>query len=112
MPMTPVSPAVLAYASPGTAAGRIPAARWLVALHGNALAVALALGLAAWVSGRDRGLLLVLGGNGAIAGVELFVLIPVTVRHVLCAKPSRAGWLLALAAAPVALFLAMLAFVG
>ena len=82
-----------------------------MALHGNALAVALALGLAALVSGRDRGLLLVFGGNGAVAGVELLVLIPVTVRYVLCAKPSRAGWLLALAAAPVVVFVAMVGVV-
>ena len=101
-------PAVLAYASPATAPGMIPVPRWLMALPFNAWALALALGLTALLSGSHRGRVLILGVSGLLAGVQLLVLVPLTVRWILVAKPSRPVRLLVIAAGQVGIFLAML----
>jgi len=86
----------------------IPVPRWLMALHFNAWALALALGLTALLSGSHRGRVLILGVSGLLAGVQLLVLVPLTVRWILVAKPSRPVRLLVIAAGPVGIFLAML----
>src|SRR4051794_8406021 len=100
---------VLAYASPTTAPGTIPAPWWLVALHGNVLALSLALGLTPFLGGGgEHARLMIVVVGGGVAAVQLVALIPFTVRHVLCNKPSRPVRLLALAAAPVAVFVGMI----